>query len=54
MLLLEFSKMLLEQMVKQKMHKLLIYLILPSKTLRLIGVTITWETTQIILLRNCD
>jgi len=45
MLMLEFLRVLLEQMVKQKMHKLLIYLILPSKILYLISVTITWETT---------
>jgi hypothetical protein len=40
----EFLRLLLKQMVKHKMQKLLIYLVLPSNRLYLIGVTITWET----------
>jgi hypothetical protein len=45
MFMLEFLKLPLEQMVKHKMHKLLIYLVLPSEIMCLTSVTITWETT---------
>jgi len=41
----KFFKLPLEQMVKQKMQKLVIYLVLLSKILCPTGVTITWEIT---------
>jgi hypothetical protein len=45
-----FLKLPLKQIMKQMMHKLLICLVLPSKILCLISVTIIWEITQIIFL----
>jgi hypothetical protein len=47
-------KLPLEQMVKQKMQKLLICLVLPSEILCLTNVTIAWEITYIVLLKNCS
>jgi hypothetical protein len=37
-----------------KDERLIICLVLPLKISYLIGVIITWETTQILLLRNCN
>jgi hypothetical protein len=54
MLMLEFLKLPFEQMVNLKMQKLLICLVLPLKILCMIGVIVTWETTQTILLHNCS
>jgi hypothetical protein len=50
MLMSEFLKFPLEQMVKQMMQRLLICLVLPLEIPCLIGVTTTWEITQIVFL----
>jgi len=54
MFISKFLKLPLEQMVKQKMQKLLICLVLPFEILCLTSVTITWEITHIVLLKNCS
>jgi len=48
MFMLEYLKLLLEQIMKQIMHKLLICSILTLKILCLTSVIIIWEITQII------
>jgi hypothetical protein len=50
----EYLKLLLKQIMKYMMQKLLIYYILPYEILCLISVIIIWEITQILLLHNCS
>jgi hypothetical protein len=46
--MLEFLRQPYEQMVKQKMKRLLIFFVLPLEILCLTNVTITWEITHIV------
>jgi len=54
MFISKYLKLPLKQIVKQMMHKLLIYLVLPSKILCLTSVITIREITQIVHLLNCS